>query len=147
MERAQFHLGIMQQAHIMDKDMCHFPTFGRGPFFIVRVAMSLIGLFVDECAIYYYLPQKWPLFHIGMWRDHFEQLATDKWTMYLSHLYYGRGAHSTSSLPIDQAKVGMGSAILLLFGVDGPFCSGHFNPLWKAFFYYGFGQWQLLVQM
>jgi hypothetical protein len=39
------------------------------------------------------------------------------------------GAHSTSSLPIDQAKVGMSSAILLLSGIDGPFCSGHFDPL------------------
>jgi hypothetical protein len=27
-----------------------------------------------------------------------------------------------------------------------PFCSGHFNPF-KVFFYYGFGQWLLLVQM
>jgi hypothetical protein len=45
-----------------------------------------------------------------------------------------KGAHSTSSLPIDQAKVGMSSAILLLFGIDGPFCSGHFNPPFKKFF-------------
>jgi hypothetical protein len=38
------------------------------------------------------------------------------------------GAHSTRSLPIDQAKVGM-SSIVLLFGIDGPFCSGHFDTL------------------
>jgi len=45
-----------------------------------------------------------------------------------------KGAHSTRSLPIDQAKVGMSSAILLLFSIDGPFCSGHFNPPLKSFF-------------
>jgi hypothetical protein len=44
------------------------------------------------------------------------------------------GAHSTRSLPIHQAKVGMSSAILLLFGIDGPFCSGHFDPFKKSFF-------------
>jgi hypothetical protein len=30
--------------------------------------------------------------------------------------------------------------LLLLSGIDGPFCSGHFNPFKSFFFYYGFGQ-------
>jgi hypothetical protein len=30
--------------------------------------------------------------------------------------------------------------ILLLSGMDGPFCTGHFNPFEKLFFYNGFGE-------
>jgi len=28
-----------------------------------------------------------------------------------------------------------------------PFCSGHFHPFKTVFFYYGFGQWLLLIEM